>query len=106
MLSKSTKAVICFLVICGIVVVVVVAVNKKDKNLKSRKNRMMRQPMMVRNGRVVSPTMMNSMSEGFSDQYTSNVPISYKDGGNPLYMNSVPDSPKNPWVGSIASIDM
>ncbi len=104
MLSKQVKIVIGLLVVCGVVAVIVMAVKKKDNTVKSRKMKMMRQPMMVKNGRVVSPTMMNSMnSEGFSDQYTVNTPISAQ---NPLYMNSIPTSKDNPWVGSISSIDM
>lgn len=103
MLSNPVKVLIAFVVVGALAIVIVKAMKGSNNNLKSRKNKMMRQPMMVRNGRVVSPTMMNSMSEGFSDQYTVNSNVQAQ---NPIFMNSVPDSPKNPWVGSIASIDM
>ena len=104
MLSNPVKVLIAFVVVGALAIVIVKAMKGSNNNLKSRKNKMMRQPMMVRNGRVVSPTMMNSMSEGFSDQYT--VKFLTVQAQNPIFMNSVPDSPKNPWVGSIASIDM
>jgi len=68
------------------------AISKKKKNMPKR----MRAPMMMRNGRVVSP-FMNSRSEGFTDQYTANIPISTE---NPIWMNSVP-SVQSPWIGAI-----
>ena len=69
MLTNPVKVAIVLIIIAIAIVVVKYMGSKKNNNLKSRKNRMMRQPLLVRNGRVVSPTMMNSrnhMAEGFS----------------------------------------
>lgn len=103
--SDSVKVVIGFVVVFAILACVMGCMKKKDNKTMSRK-KMMRQPLLVRNGRVVSPVMMKNSSENFSDQYTANIPIDYGGGKNPIFMNSVPDSDKNPWVGSISSIDM
>jgi hypothetical protein len=80
-----------FILIVVICFVILWFVAKKNKPMPKR----MRAPMMMRNGRVVSP-FMNSRSEGFTDQYTTNTPINTTD---PLWMTSVPT--QSPWIGSI-----
>lgn len=51
--SDSVKVIIGFIIICGILALINTAIRKKDNNLKSRKNRMTRQPLVIRDGRVV-----------------------------------------------------
>jgi hypothetical protein len=85
------------IVVIFVIIFVLMLVMKKD----NRNNMRHRAPLMLgrnggNNGRVVAPHMNR---ERFIDQYTVNLPINVED---PLYMTSVPDSPQNPWIGSIS----
>ena len=88
----DTNQLLIFALILVVVVVVVVLVMKKSKPKMMRHQR---PPLMLGrgNGRVVAPH-----KESFVDQYTMDVPVSVE---NPLWMNSIPDSQKNPWIANI-----
>ena len=100
-MDTAVKVVIAIVVIIVIIWVIMVVMKKDNRN-----NMRHRAPLMLgrngggngHNGRVVAPGHGHMRNEGFIDQYTMNVPINTED---PLYMNSVPSSPQNPWVGTI-----
>jgi len=94
-MSDSGLKLLGALVVIALVIWLIVWLVRKNNGLP-KSGRMMARPMMMRNGRVVSPYM--NRKEGFTDQYTANIPIS---ANNPIWLNSVPDSSSNPWVGSI-----